>query len=182
MGNDIIFCFSEAFIGIRRAFMMIILSIATIASSLLVLGFFLLIMLNINYLSQYIVSKFEIRGYLQPNLSKVEQLEFKQRLEKMQYVKKVEFIDRKIAWDDFKKNYPNLDFNIFHNENPLPHSLKIFVTESEKIVRIANYLKGSQYYVEDVVYGGELSERLAVFSKMIRNCLEFSIFCDSKFL
>ena len=40
MWNDIIFCFSEAFIGIRRAFLMIILSVATIASSMLVLGFF----------------------------------------------------------------------------------------------------------------------------------------------
>ena len=58
------------------------------------------------------------------------------------------------------KTYDNLQFKEFLDDNPLPHSFNIRLSESNKLKEISMTIKGFDQYVTDVVYGGILAEKL----------------------
>ncbi len=61
MYRDLLFFVSEALISMRRSGLMIVVAIATITVSLVIFGFFLLLMVNTNHLANFLSSKLEIR-------------------------------------------------------------------------------------------------------------------------
>ena len=168
MFRDTLFFISEALISMRRSSVMVVISIATIAISLIIFGFFLLVSANINNLTNFISSKLEIRVYLKQTISNESIQSFKQRIERMAGVKEVRFLDKQVAWAQFQKNFNTIQLADFVTENPLPHSLCIFLNEPDQIPTMARYLQSFGQWVDDVSYMGLIAERIELFSRFTR--------------
>jgi cell division transport system permease protein len=166
--RDLIFFVSEAFISIRRSGFMTFVAVATITVSLIVFGIFLLVSLNINHVAAFLSSKLEIRVYLKNNLSAPEIASFQERLKATPGVREVRFVDRQEAWTAFKQNYPNLSLDDMIQENPLPDSFRILLNSSQDSARVVSYAGSFKDYVEDVVYGGVVAERIEKFATFLR--------------
>lgn len=164
--QDIIFFLSEAFISIRRSGLMAAISTATIGVSLIVFGLFLLISANISNLSDFFSGKLEVRIFLRENLSAGEITAMKNRLQTMPEVKDVLFVSRDKAWRDFRKSFQSLELADLV-ENPLPDSFKITLYDNEKIVKVAQYVRGFEH-VADVGYMGTIAERIIRFAAYTR--------------
>lgn len=166
--RDGMFFISEALIGMRRSGIMIFISIATISVSLMVFGIFLLISLNMNNLANFISSKLEIRVYLKKDLPPADINEFRQRILSMPDVKDVIFVDKTLAWSQFKENFKTIDLSGMVGDNPLPDSFHVYLTDNKNIGPMANTLKDVTQYVEDVGYMGAIADRIALFSRFTK--------------
>jgi cell division transport system permease protein len=162
------FFLTEAFIAFRRSALMIFIAIATVSVSIIVFGIFLLMSENVSNLANFVSSKLEIRDFLKESVTKHERITFQEHLSEFPAVKSIEYVDKKVAWERFQKSYKNLNLDEFVNDNPLPHSIKIFLKDNRQITDVAAKVQGYSKYVDGVIYGGIIAERLETFSKFIR--------------
>jgi len=131
--------FLEAIISIRRSGIMMLLAIMTITVSLIIFGFFLLVLANVNNFTNFINSKLEIRLYLKESITKKEIEDFKSRVSGMAAVKKIVFVDRNQAWDKFKDSFKNVDLADMIEKNPLPHSFRVYLKDNQQIPKLKKY-------------------------------------------
>ncbi len=161
------FFLSEAFIGMRRSGFMIAVSLATVFISMVMFGLFLIGNLNLSELSVFLNSKVEVRVFLKDSLTKKEIFYLKDRLASLKGVKQVKFIEKKRAWHEFKQTYKNLSIGNVVNDNPLPASLSLKLDSNVKAKHIASIASGYKLYVEDVVFGGVIAEKIQTLSRFI---------------
>jgi len=167
MIRDFIFFFSEAIISIRRSGLMIAISIATISVSLVIFGIFLLISANISNLSSFFSSKLEVRVYLKDSISSDESKALQAQFDAMPAVRKVTFIPREDAWKAFQKSFPTIKLGSILSDNPLPHSFRLTVSDTEQIPPLVTRIRAYPQ-VDHVSEMGEYANRIATFSKYTR--------------
>ena len=168
MLRDFAFFISEAVNGLRRSGIMIFIAIITISVSMMVFGVFLLLSLNINQIANIMTSKLEIMVYLKDDLTKKDIVYFKEKLNDFDGVKSIEFVNKKQAWSLFKQRYTSMNFEEYLDNNPLPHAYKLQLNDNLKIKSYAQKIKQYNVYVDDVSYGGILSERIEWVSRFIK--------------
>ena len=167
MLGSIIFSLKETFISIRRSSLMNIIAIATVTITLIILGLFLLISLNLKKITDDIVSQLEIRIFLKSNLV-IEDIQlFRRRLRAVDGIKSVEFVNSNDAWKSFKVKYNHLEVGEYMEKSPLPNSLIIKLDTSQNIKPIILYLKRYDTIIDDIVYGGELADRVDIFRRFM---------------
>jgi cell division transport system permease protein len=161
------FFISEAVIGMKRSYLMILIAIGTITVSLMIFGFFLLININLTHFSEFISSHLEIRVFLKPELTRDQINSFQSQLSQMDNVKNVQFINKELAWNNFIKSYKHLDLNKMI-KNPLPHSLKVRLGDNRDILKKTEIIELYTDYVTDVKNGGIITTRMMAFKQWIQ--------------
>ena len=165
--NAISFFLKETVIGLKRSSLMTLIAVATVSITLIILGLFMLISVNLGKVTQDIVSKLEIRLFLKSNLN-IEDIQlFRRKLKAIDGVKDVVFINSATAWNSFQDNYSHLNLNEYITENPLPHSLNIKIKRTKDLKPILLYLKRFDTIIDDIVYGGELADRVTIFRRVM---------------
>ncbi|MGC6367366.1 MAG: permease-like cell division protein FtsX [Candidatus Marinamargulisbacteria bacterium] len=165
--NAIVFFLKETFTGLKRSSLMTLIAIATVSISLIILGLFLLISVNLNKVTQDIASKLEIRLFLKSNLA-IEDIQlFRRKLKAIDGVKDVTFINNTTAWKNFQSDYAHLKLKDYIGSNPLPHSLNIKLERTKDIQPILLYIKRFDTIIDDIVYGGELANRVEIFRRIM---------------
>ncbi len=151
--------FSETFISFRRNFIMGFTAITTVAITLFIVGFFTVIVYDIQGIIRSIKSQVELAVYLEDNIS----VELKDYIEKeiisWEETERVTYISKDQALERFKVENEGSDILKEIQGNPLPASFEITLNNPEKIDQVAlrfydkdgNYIEG----VNDVVYGRE---------------------------
>lgn len=110
-------------------------------------------------------SKFEILVTVKENLPQQDIKRLRAKLARMPLVNSALFVDKDKAWVEFKKKYTHLDLATLIVGNPLPHSITIQVVELNKIKQLVASLKKETDSIDDIIYSGDLSEKLIVFAK-----------------
>jgi len=159
---------SEAFISIKRSWMMMFVSIVTITISLIVFGVYLVVYANIHNIAELVSSKMEISVYLKEGLTKREISDLVEEWQALPSVKSANFVDKKSAWKKFQQNFKTIDLADIQNKNPLPHAIRVHVKESKSIKPLSVQFLGKKKYVDDVRYSGKIAERIEVFSRFTR--------------
>ena len=118
-----------------------------------------------NHLANFVTSRLEIRVFLNGNLSRQEIDEFETVLTSLDYVRNVTFLDKETSGDEFKTSYSTMQLSDLMTNNPLPDAFKVELVNAEKIKDTARTIQGYSTYVSDVVYGGVIAERMALFAK-----------------
>ncbi len=180
--NTLIFFIKETFIGLKRSSLMTLIAIATVSITLILLGLFMLISVNLGKVTEDIASKLEIRLFLKSNL-KVEDIQlFRRKLKAINGVKEVTFINNATAWKSFQEDYSHLKLNNYITNNPLPHSLNLKLEGAQDIKSIILYIKRFDTIIDDIVYGGELADRVDTFRKVMSisgwSLIMLLIFCS----
>jgi len=152
----------EGFSGFKRAKLSMFAAVITVSISLLLLSSFTILLINANSVIESLRDKVEMEAFLEEGLRKDEVEAIQQRVLAVAGVREVRFISKEEAALIFEEEfgediYKVLDFN------PLPASVKIFLSDGFKTARAAERvftevqkIKG----VEDVIYRKTLLEIL----------------------
>ncbi|MDR1453659.1 MAG: permease-like cell division protein FtsX [Candidatus Margulisbacteria bacterium] len=156
----------EAWQSITRGGLMSLLAASTIALAMFILGIFLLAFFNFYNLLGALNSRLDIMAYARPAAGGNDLDLLNMTISDLNGVKKVQFIAKETAWRQFKESHANLQLDDFLEDNPLPNSFKVEVHDLSYINLVANKLRALEN-IEDVSYGGELAERLALLIKVL---------------
>lgn len=159
----------EAGASIKHNGLMSLASISTVALSLLILGMFLLMVLNLNHMAAALESQVEISVYLQDNLSDKEVTSIGLQLAKIPGVKEHTYISKDQAMKRFRERLGEQQsiLNALGETNPLPNGYDLKVSRPEQVKEIVQAIANIKG-VENVRYGKEIVENLFSITRMIR--------------
>ena len=119
-------------VGLWRNRTMAFASAATIVLCLLILGMSYSIGKNIDYIIAQVESRFGITAYIDEGLSDQEILRLQNELERMSAVSRVQYITKDEALLSFSEANDASLFAMFKEDNPLPASFEIMVTDIKR--------------------------------------------------
>ncbi len=159
---NFIYILKEGYSGFKRAKLAVIASIMTISISLLLVGLFLIVSLNISRIISLIEEKVEIEAFLKEPITNNQIYEIQKSILSTTGVDSVLFISKDEAARIFKQDFGEDIISVL-NFNPLPPSFKIFLKNQYRKTDMANQvveniksIKG----VEEVAYRKELIDFL----------------------
>lgn len=170
--NTVLYCLEEAFVELWRNRLVNLVSIATIAVSLFILGIFATISSNLNSLLAGWSDRVQITVYMKDDAGLAERKESEELLRSWVEVESFEFISKEDAVQRFQAYFPDLDTlpNLL-DSNPLPASFEIQVAPDhrspEQVRRLVERLEGKPG-VEEVDYDLLWIERLTTIIDLIR--------------
>lgn len=159
----------EATSSIRRNGLMSIASVSTVALSLLILGLFLVMVLNLNHMASTLETQVQITVYMEDGLSDLEMREIGTRITRLQGVTQVMFVDKEEAMTRFKERLGEQQglLTALGETNPLPNAFEVKVDRPEYVKPVAQAI-GELKGIETTKYGQEVIEQLFSLTKMIR--------------
>ena len=160
---------TESLNSIRRNGLMSLASLMTVALSLLILGGFIILVMNLNHMASVLESQVQVTVYLQDTLKEVEVREIGTRITKLPGVTRVNFIAKEEAMNRFKQRLGEQQGLLAElgEANPLPNSFEVKLDRPERVKPVAlaiAQLKG----VEAARYGQEVVEQLFNLTRMVR--------------
>ena len=162
----------EAFIELWRNRLVNLVSIATIAVSLFILGIFLSISANLNDLMTGWASRVQLTLYLAEDLSDDDKKELARILDGSPEVEAHEFISKEAAVSRFRSYFPELqNLPDLLDKNPLPASYEVSVAEAYRApeqVRVLAARFSKVAGVSEVDYDLLWIERLSSILGLVR--------------
>lgn len=130
----------EVYTSFKRNIWMTLASIFTVVLSLFILGFFSIVILNLNKMADTLESQVQISVYLKDDLSQEEIDETKENLSKIEGLQDIKFITREEAMENFKERLGDQQFllDALDDTNPLPDSFSLTVTSPQQVKTIAD--------------------------------------------
>ena len=100
----------EVYTSFKRNIWMTLASIFTVVLSLFILGFFSIVILNLNKMADTLESQVQISVYLKDDLSQEEIDETKETLSKIEGLQDIKFTTREEAMENFKERLGDNNF------------------------------------------------------------------------
>lgn len=159
----------ETLHSVKRNQLMSIASVSTVALSLLVLGMFLLMVLNANNLAQYLENQVQVTVYMQDGVGSGNLQAAQKTLEVMPGVVKVTAVTKGEALQRFKERLGDQQrlLDALGEDNPFPASFDVQVDRPERIAQLVPDIEKIQG-VETAKFGREVVEHLFQLTKILR--------------
>lgn len=159
----------EVYTSFKRNIWMTLASIFTVVLSLFILGFFSIVILNLNKMADTLESQVQISVYLKDDLSQEEIDETKETLSKIEGLQDIKFITREEAMKNFKERLGDQQFllDALDDTNPLPDSFSLTVTSPEQVKTIADTAAALDS-VESASYSQDIINHLFNLTHLIR--------------
>ncbi|MBP2651840.1 MAG: hypothetical protein H6Q74_2665 [Firmicutes bacterium] len=137
----------EAISSLRHNGLMSFASVSTVALSLLILGLFLVMVLNLNNIASTLESKVEITVYLQDNLGDYDKRQIGTKITKLSGVTEVNFVTKEDALKRFKDRLGEQQglLNALGDTNPLPDAFEVKVDKPDNVKTLANMIRSRDY-------------------------------------
>lgn len=159
----------ETFISLKRNNWMSFASISTVALSLLILGMFLIIVLNLNHMAGTLESQVQVNVYLEDELSDEEMKEIGDQIRKLPDIEEISFIDKAAAMERLKERLGDQQslLEALEDSNPLPNSFEVKLKQPELVKDTAKAVSAFEG-VESATYGQDIVEKLFELTRMVR--------------
>lgn len=159
----------EVYTSFKRNIWMTLASIFTVVLSLFILGFFSIVILNLNKMADTLESQVQISVYLKDDLSQEEIDETKETLSKIEGLQDIKFITREEAMENFKERLDDQQFllDALDDTNPLPDSFSLTVTSPQQVKTIADTAAALDS-VESASYSQDVINHLFNLTHLIR--------------
>lgn len=159
----------EVYTSFKRNIWMTLASIFTVVLSLFILGFFSIVILNLNKMADTLESQVQISVYLKDDLSQEEIDETKETLSKIEGLQDIKFITREEAMENFKERLGDQQFllDALDDTNPLPDSFSLTVTSPQQVKTIADTAAALDS-VESASYSQDIINHLFNITHLIR--------------
>lgn len=159
----------EVYTSFKRNIWMTLASIFTVVLSLFILGFFSIVILNLNKMADTLESQVQISVYLKDDLSQEEIDETKETLSKIEGLQDIKFITREEAMENFKERLGDQQFllDALADTNPLPDSFSLTVTSPQQVKTIADTAAALDS-VESASYSQDIINHLFNLTHLIR--------------
>ena len=159
----------ETFNSIKRNQLMSFASVSTVALSLLVLGLFLIMVLNANNLAGYLESQVQVTVYMSDTAKGPALTAAEKTLREMPGVVKVTAVTKEQALDRFKTRLGDQKdlLDALGSENPFPASFDVQVDAPQRIAQIVPGIEKIPG-VETAKFGREVVEHMFQLTKILR--------------
>lgn len=159
----------EVYTSFKRNIWMTLASIFTVVLSLFILGFFSIVILNLNKMADTLKSQVQISVYLKDDLSQEEIDETKETLSKIEGLQDIKFTTREEAMKNFKERLGDQQFllDALDDTNPLPNSFSLTVTSPQQVKTIADTAAALDS-VESASYSQDIINHLFNLTHLIR--------------
>lgn len=159
----------EVYTSFKRNIWMTLASIFTVVLSLFILGFFSIVILNLNKMADTLESQVQISVYLKDDLSQEEIDETKETLSKIEGLQDIKFTTREEAMENFKERLGDQRFllDALDDTNPLPDSFSLTVTSPQQVKTIADTAAALDS-VESASYSQDIINHLFNLTHLIR--------------
>ncbi|MCR5030022.1 MAG: permease-like cell division protein FtsX [Selenomonadaceae bacterium] len=159
----------ETMISLKRNSWMSFASIGTVAVSLFVLGMFLILVVNMNRMTDSLESQVEISVYVKDEVNEAGVRTLEERITAMQGIESVKFVDREKAMERFRERLGDQQFllDALGDKNPLPNSFEVRVVRPD-MVRTAAEAIAELPGVETAKYGQDVVEHLFDITRLVR--------------
>jgi cell division transport system permease protein len=155
------YLFGETGKSIWRSKMSSLLSCATTALALFLLGVAFLINLNLNFMFTVVQNQLEIQAYLRTDVSDREASATAEAIKKLPGVAEVKFVSRALALEELRQMFQDKAAILDGlDQNPLPPSVRIKTAGVADVPGVVSAVR-KLGTVEDVIYQEEASRRLA---------------------
>lgn len=144
-------------------------SVSAVTIMLLVVGIFLLIILNMNHLASTIENDVEIRVYIDLTADEKQQEELGQLLEKIPNVDTVKYLSREEGLEEFIESMDELGqvFEGLREENPFNDVYIVRAVTPQLTESVAKEIEGLPY-IDTINYGKDVVEKLFQATDFIR--------------
>jgi cell division transport system permease protein len=168
MLRNLFFYIKESFLSTKKNGIISFATIISLTATLIIVGMFLLIYFNISVLLNDMESQLVAIAYLEEEFSEEKINKLVQDASELQGVREARYISKEEAFQNLRDDLSEHEEILAGiQENPLPASIEIIVTESEFLENIAFQLE--QYSgVEEVNYGGQLTRNLILVFDFVR--------------
>ncbi|MFJ8257684.1 permease-like cell division protein FtsX [Peribacillus asahii] len=162
--------FRESFKNIARNGWMTFASISAVTVTLLLVGVFLVIMMNLNHIADNVQNDVEIKAFLDNAADDADQVSIEKDLKKISGVDTVVFSPRDKELDNLIDDLgDNGDvFKPFEQDNPLRDAYIIKTKTPEDVIKVAKKIEKIEL-VQSVNYGQGFVENLFSFVDIARN-------------
>ena len=148
----------------RRNFLMFFTAITTVAITLFIVGFFLIVVYDIQGILTSVKSQVEVAVYLKDNASQELTEYLENEIKGWGEVDEVKYISKDQAMEIFKEENEGSEILKEIQGNPLPASFEITLKSPEKVEQIAlRFLTKDGGYIEgvdEVIYGQNYVQKL----------------------
>ena len=163
--------FSETFISFRRNFLMGFTAITTVAITLFIVGFFAVLVFDIQSIMNSIRGQVELAVYIQDNISPELNEYIEDEISSWEETENIIYVSKEQALERFKEQNEGSDILKEIQGNPLPASFEITLNDPEKVELVAlrfidkdgNFIEG----IDDVVYGQTYVNKLFSITAII---------------
>lgn len=161
------FFLREVLFNMKRNLLMTLASMSTVMILSLILGFFIVLVMNLNFWSANVVRTLQIVAYLEPNLDESSMKTLQNKIAVIPEVKDVKYISKDDALRKMRVKLGNrLELSDI-GSNPLPDSFEINLTNYEKIPAAAELIKKNKG-ISEVRYGEDITKKLISLNKAVR--------------
>jgi len=163
--------FSETFTSFKRNFLMGFTAITTVAITLFIVGFFAVLVFDIQGIINSIKSQVELAVYLEDNISVELRDYLKEEISSWEETSGIKYVSKEQALERFKEQNEGSDILKEIQGNPLPASFEITMNDPEKVELVAlRFMDKDGGYIEgvnDVVYGQSYVNKLFSITAII---------------
>ena len=159
----------EAFSSMRHNGLMSVASITTVALSLLILGMFLVMVLNLNHMASVLESQVQISVYLDDKLEDNAIRALGGKIAKIPGVQETTFISKDQALERFKERLGEQQgiLATLGETNPLPNAYEVKVDKPERVRDVAQELSKFEG-VENAKFSQNVVDQLFSLTRMVR--------------
>jgi len=163
--------FSETFTSFKKNFLMGFTAITTVAITLFIVGFFAVLVFDIQSIMNSIRGQVELAVYLQDNISPELKNYIEDEITSWEETGSTIYVSKEQALERFKEQNEGSDILKEIQGNPLPASFEITLNDPEKVELVAlrfmnkdgNFIEG----IDDVVYGQSYVRKLFSITAII---------------
>lgn len=159
----------EVYTSFKRNIWMTIASIFTVVLSLFILGFFTIVVFNLNKMADTLESQVQINIYLKDDILEEDIEETRKILSELEGVQDITFTTREQAMNDFKERLGDQQFllDALDDTNPLPDAFSLTVASPEYVKVIAD-TASTLGTVESASYSQDIINHLFNLTHLIR--------------
>lgn len=145
-------------------------SVSAVSITLLILGVFLLLAMNVNHIADQVKEKVEIRVFLEEAVNPSEVEYVKQEIQSIPKVASVDFVPKEAGLEELKDSFGEKAylFKGLEQENPLPDAFVVRAVQPENTGEVAKQINRIRY-VDELNYGKETVEKLFSVTKVVHN-------------
>ncbi len=159
----------EGFKGIFAHGLMSFASVGTVAISLTVLAFFLLLAANLAHVADVLEEQVEVVAYCHPEFDRAQQQTLIERIRAIPGVRNVLFISREQALDRLREQFGSQAdlLDAVEEDNPLRDSVEVSVLSASDTQTVVGALAEFDG-IQDVVYQREVVDRIYAMTEALR--------------
>ena len=160
MLNNLIYSIKEGMKGLARNRSMSLASVASVASSLFVLGIMLCIVLNINFISEQTKEQFNsVQVFLVDDLSQDDILLVKSKIESIDNVRSITYETKEQALINLKERWGENSYLLEGIENPLQNSYIVEIEDTQKADQMVADIQKLDN-IDDISYYKDIVQQL----------------------